>query len=226
MLLAPVFLFAAGCDRVDTEVQQYKIPKDRDVFDRNHMGDARYMEKVAEAPRATAKSGKKARLLAAMIVDGSKSWFFKALGPPDQVDAAKFRQLIDSVRFAGGKPTWTLPDGWRQLPDDDPKNSAIRIATLYAGTGDDAVEVPVTTLATMGDSPEDWVLRNVNRWRGEVGMKHVTAANLYRQSTDAEKQAGQADEVVKTEVDGRPAVFIHLLGVDQGRSRMPPFMQR
>ena len=65
--------------------------------------------------------------------------------------------------------TWTVPEGWKQVPSDQ----AMRVATFRAG-GDPGVEVSVT--AFPGDV--GGTLANVNRWRGQVGLAPATEQDL------------------------------------------------
>ena len=66
--------------------------------------------------------------------------------------------------------TWTLPGGWRKAPF----NSRL----LYAAFApDDALKVTVSYLFPNGPGARD-LLMNVNRWRGQLGLEPVMAAEV------------------------------------------------
>src|SRR5262245_64782006 len=59
------------------------------------------------------------RLLAAVIPQTEKTWFFKLSGPRDAVgkEQDRFASFVQSVKFTGKSDpplTWTTPDGWKQ----------------------------------------------------------------------------------------------------------------
>jgi hypothetical protein len=108
------------------------------------------------------------RMLAAMIPNGEKVWFVKLSGSEEKVAAEKaaFEQFISSLRFRDSAPTplaWTLPEGWREAGGKTPT----RFATLRAGP--DSLEMSITSL---GKEAGD-LKNNVNRWRGQLGLKPV-----------------------------------------------------
>src|SRR5262249_15268333 len=86
--------------------------------------------------------------------------------------------------------TWTLPSGWRESAGKSPT----RFATLRAGT--DSLEVSISSL---GQEASD-VKNNVNRWRGQLGLKPV--------ANDAELAASSKPITV----DGHAAHLIDLVG--------------
>jgi hypothetical protein len=137
-------------------------------------------------------------MLAAIVPAGEKIWFFKLTGAEPAIAAEKpaFDQFIASVRFADSNDTpvtWTLPDGWR----DAGGKSQLRYATIRAGA--EALELSVTPLgAEAGD-----LKNNVNRWRGQIGLKPV--------ANDAELEA----LCQKINVDGKPGTQIDMTGMNE-----------
>ena len=84
----------------------------------------------------------------------------------------EFMQLIHSIKLAdkGDPPiTWTLPNGWKQLP-----GHGERFASLQFGPADKPLEVSVTRFG--GN-----LLSNVNRWRvNDVGLRALhSEAEVY-----------------------------------------------
>jgi hypothetical protein len=116
------------------------------------------------------------RMLGGMIVRGSAAWFFKLNGPLPAVDplVASFRQLLKSVDFdSDQRPTWTLPEGWREVPSSSP----LRYKTLLAPGPGKGVELTVSELPIPGDT-DAFLLSNLNRWRGQVGLGTLDAAQF------------------------------------------------
>lgn len=236
--LIPSLVLVSACAEPIEPIETYNIPKEDTVFDANHTKTAaaqrRRFKKLMQ-PRVP----KKARMLGLIVIDeaNENGWFFKLLGPIDEVRAttvangkAPFFQLIDSIKFVDGKPTWKVPAGWKQLPDDDPRNTTPRFprfATILTGADDDAAEFTVSKLGFKDFQVDDYVLFNVNRWRGQVGLADTTKAELYRKATNEEKQKKMFSQVDKRTVDGKPAFVTHMEGVTGGapRRRRGPFMR-
>ncbi len=144
----------------------------------------RYTIAVAQAPsdvqpmaavsgQNTLASAVQSRMLAAIVPQGKWTWFFKLTGPDNEVAEQQdlFAALLKSVRFVGQppQPSWDLPDGWRQLGP-----SGMRFATIEIEAGQRKLELTVIPLETRGDIDE-YVLGNVNRWRGQLGLAPVAA---------------------------------------------------
>jgi hypothetical protein len=146
------------------------------------------------------------RILAAMLPLQGSTWFFKMIGPDGLVESQKtqFKAFLRSVRagdasvgdmppmpvsmapasaptpdlasipghesFASGKPGWTVPAGWQEQPP-----TSMRLATyLVKAEGGAKADVSVVKLGGSGGG----MLPNVNRWRGQVGLKPVNEAEL------------------------------------------------
>ncbi len=153
-----------GCGTQD-EITRYSIavaPGPSDV------------QSIAAAPgQNTFANAVPSRMLAAIIPQGKWTWFFKLTGPDNEVAEQQdlFAALLKSVRFVGQppQPTWDLPDGWRQLGP-----SGMRFATIEFDAGQRKMELTVIPLETRGDL-DQYVLGNINRWRGQLGLAPVTA---------------------------------------------------
>lgn len=61
---------------------------------------------------------------------------------------------------------WTLPEGWKEIPTDEP----MRLATIQAG------EDQILISAFPGDV--GGTVANVNRWRGQLGLPQATEAEI------------------------------------------------
>jgi hypothetical protein len=111
----------------------------------------------------------KVRLLAAIVPQPDRTWFFKLTGPIPEVQEheAEFRQFMDSVRFTKNPEqpvTWTMPQGWRHEP-----GKGFRYATFLIGPKEQAMELSVTSFEGQAGS----VPANINRWRGQIGLKPI-----------------------------------------------------
>lgn len=119
------------------------------------------------------------RMLTAIIPSDDQAWFFKMVGPEKPVASQRraFRQLIKSVRFdsQSGEPSWQLPAGWRQLPDDAPQNRGTipRFATLQAPAAGTTLELSVTNLPYDSREGDGYLLANINRWRKQLQLREL-----------------------------------------------------
>ncbi|MHC4995633.1 MAG: hypothetical protein ACYTGQ_11330 [Planctomycetota bacterium] len=109
------------------------------------------------------------RMLVAIVPHGKDDWFFKTMSTSALLGAVKkdFVTMLRSIRFENGDPTWTLPKGWRKQA-----GTGMRFATLVIEHGGKTAEVSVISLSR---TP---VLPQVNRWRGQLGLKPITEAQL------------------------------------------------
>jgi hypothetical protein len=160
-----------SCDR--DEIRTYRAPRDE-----------------------TAPAGKpNQRLLAAILPHGERTWFFKLMGPAQEVEQYKgaFDRFIKSVRFSDQKEppvTWTAPDGWRQEA-----GSAMRYAGFRPAAKESEAELTVVALGRDAGS----TLANVNRWRGQIGLKPI--------------DEGELGKVCKEEkIDGVTATLVDMTG--------------
>jgi hypothetical protein len=148
------------------------------------------------------------RMLGAIVPRGTQGWFFKLTGPKDAVaaQADTFAALVKSVRFsADGKPKWTLPPDWEERPGGD-----IRYATLVIPGDDKPLEVSVTVLPNPGNDEQGYVLLNVNRWRGQLGMAPIAKEQLTGESTSIP-------------LEGATATLVNLLGTATPSTGRGPF---
>jgi hypothetical protein len=136
-----------------------------------------YQVARTETARPQANGGRAPdQMLAAIVPHGERNWFFKLLGPASEVEPHKvaFETLVDSIRFndAGEPPiSWATPEGWAME-----RGAGLRFATLRLPN---RLELTVTALGREAGS----VLDNVNRWRGQIGLKPITPAELSQVTT-------------------------------------------
>lgn len=158
-----LMLLAAGCSR--DQITSYTVKKPE------------LIDPTLTAAAAAAEP-KPQQTLGAIVLLENAGWFFKLSGDPAQVEPQRgaFVDFVKSVQFAGSadpQPKWELPEGWSELPGNQ-----FRFATLRLPASAGQLEITVTTLPR-GDTPaEEYVLANVNRWRGQVGLPQVSAEEL------------------------------------------------
>jgi hypothetical protein len=150
------------------------------------------------------------RTLGAIVPLPAQGWFFKLTGPKDSVAAHEdqFTAFLKSVRFASdGKPSWTLPEGWHEQPGNQ-----IRYATLTIPGEGKPLEVSVTALPNSGGDDANYVLVNVNRWRGQLRLPPIASEQLPGEST-------------QIALDGATATLVNLVGhAAPNTMGRPPFV--
>lgn len=159
------------------------------------------------------------RMIVAMVPAPGQTWFLKAVGLPDQVEAHRASFLAfartlpptpdsmapqpataaappaDPHGVDHSQPHWTTPEHW----ETDPKPSTMLKAAYFAkpeGGG----EARITLMTLPGDG--GGALLNINRWRGQVGLESV--------------QSLQDQPVRRLSVDGHPGAMIDLVGTPPG----------
>jgi hypothetical protein len=146
------------------------------------------------------------RMLAAILPDGRRAWFFKVVGPAPAIENASISiaEFFASIRPAGDQPlpVWKLPAGWSQQPGNE-----FRAATLVI-PGDKPLELTVSTLGWSGS--QDDLLRNINRWRGQMQLPEIGPQQLG--DTTREIKVGDATMTV-----------VDLAGRFQSGGMTPPF---
>lgn len=165
-------LMIGGCDQPEGIVT-YKIPK-----------------KVPEQLLPG-----KDRLLAVMVPRGEKVWFFKILGPEDAVALIddEFQSFVKSVQFdSSDEPVLeSLPEGWRRGG-----KKPMRFATIDINTPKKQLDLSISNLSVPGTMDEaawnDYVQQNVNRWRGQVGLKPSSEKWSGGESIELAAAEGQA----------------------------------
>lgn len=148
-----------GCGRGD-QIEVYTV-------DKPHV--------LEEELGAHQDGGPSDRMLAAIIPDDADNgWFFKMVGDKDAVAEKKtaFADFMRTVKFAKGKPIWTMPDRWELV-----SGGSVRFATIYVPSGDKALELSVSSLPLPAEDRDSMVLWNINRWRGQMGLESITSDN-------------------------------------------------
>lgn len=214
-----VGFLCSGCQE-EAQISTYTVAKPHVVWEANHVDDYE-REDVApssDAPFApfanrSRPAGPKVpgRLVGMLLPHGEQTWFFKIMGRSGPVQSAmeQFVRFISTIRFGEGddaKPEWSLPEGWQAVESpaaNSPMNS--RFATIRIPVSGTTLELTVTPLRTLPGDYDDYVLFNVNRWRGQVGLPPTTRDNLYNEES-------RTEEVRKLELRGTEVVLVNLAG--------------
>jgi hypothetical protein len=166
----------------------------------------------------------KQRMLGAIALAPPYGWFFKVSGP-DEVVAPRqeaFETFLKSVKFSprpGKEPTWTLPEGWKQLEGNEN-----RFATIQMGTNDEPLDMTVTQLGMRDSDETAYLLSNVNRWRSELGLSPLDPSQLAKETRKL--QAGPQEIVLvdlSAYLDGVPSegnLYVRALEDIEAMARM------
>lgn len=145
---------------------------------------------------AGAMGDQKGRIIGAVLQRDGTTWFFKMRGSDALVAAQKepFKEFLKTVVFneapapapasvaasappagngsaaapadQGHKPKWEAPSHWQSLP---PKT--MLVAAYAVGSGEGGSRADVTVSSFPGEV--GGLAANVNRWRGQIGLKPV-----------------------------------------------------
>ncbi|MEX2140939.1 MAG: hypothetical protein WD894_16865 [Pirellulales bacterium] len=131
-----------------------------------------------------------------------QAWFFKIVGPIDQVKeaTAAFDQFVASIRMGKEeRPEWTLPEGWKEDSTAAARQFG-REATIRVGQGESQLELAVSKLPMPKDRRESWLLGNINRWRGQLQLPSIARSELEEYTEEL-----KAGDETATKVDFRGA---------------------
>jgi hypothetical protein len=147
-------------------------------------------------------------MLAAMVPQDRQVWFFKLNGPAEAVANQRdaFRKFIESVHFDGEKVLYTPPEDWRREA-----GAAMRYETFRIPSTGQPLELAVTTLVKPPGDAEKYMLDNVNRWRGQLGLAPIEKTQLADQTSTISLAHGQQ------------ATLVDLVGKLQAGRNAPPF---
>lgn len=125
------------------------------------------------------------RMLGGIVTRPDQTWFFKLTGAEAPVTAARepFVNFLKTVEFTGaeGNPTWKLPDGWTEGP---PRQ--MRFATLMFESEGAQLELAISSLPSRGADPDEFLLANLNRWRGQMSLPNSTLETIRQTAGELE----------------------------------------
>jgi len=127
------------------------------------------------------------RIIAAMVITGNSTLFFKMRGNADLSEAQKgdFIKWVAAVcdaqtqtgapQMAAAPPNdsgapriqWKAPEGWTEVPP-----SSMRYAS-FSAPAEDGSKIDISVVTFPGDGGSD--VDNINRWRGQIGLDPIDA---------------------------------------------------
>ncbi|MEO6183222.1 MAG: hypothetical protein ABIP71_09030 [Verrucomicrobiota bacterium] len=176
-------------------------------------------------------SGAELQTVAAILLRGDTSWFFKMRGDKVVVaeNKAAFIAFLKSIHFhdkepaaavapsaqpavnaakevvaeaESGKPKWDLPSGWREKPA-----SSMVFKTFSSGDAENEAKIAVSVFPGDVGGP----LANVNRWRSQLSLQAIQESELSKLVTSIDVIGGKATLVDMNGTDvktGKPARMI------------------
>ncbi len=186
MLLASI-----GC-RPQDEIARYTVPKPERID-----------------PTLAKAAATERQMLGAIVLVDKAGWFFKLTGDKAHVAplAEPFISFVKDLKFEGSpsQPKWQVPAGWKERPGNE-----FRFATLEIPSDGKVLELTVSTLEMAEVNEQDYLLANINRWRGQLGLSDLRASDL-------------ATETISSKVDDHPGTFINIVGTGSGSMAGGPF---
>jgi hypothetical protein len=103
--------------------------------------------------------------------------------------------MMPAGSAGAGKPAWTVPAGWQEVP----ASQFLLAEYSIAGANGSKAEVNVAQLSGNGGGS----LPNVNRWRGQIGLDPVDENDLTKVTTTMDVTGGQATFTDMTGTDAQ-----------------------
>lgn len=199
--LLSVCICGCSSSEDDDGIEQTKVSKNTTV-----VADKK---KVVSPKINGEKSTGDSQMLAAIFPYKTGTLYFKLQGPVDQIKPLikPFYKFVGTMKFDGTTSPWTVPTGWKQLPDNHPKNRGRfpRLATIRIGDSAKPLEISISTLGRPFN--DQTVFINLIRWRRLIGLSPPTMEALYTPKDGNPKQ-----EVRKIKINGTDVVLVSLTG--------------
>lgn len=203
-----------GCDpRVDVRV--YDAPKTDTEFVAGPMAGKSSAVPVAGTANPPSSTAGPRRILGAVIPMESGCYFLKATDAPETLEPllSDFLDIVSkfAISDSTGKPAMELPSGWVMNPRND-----IAMAEFVSPSNKGSVKFTVTVLGMPSASEwTDYLLSNINRWRGQLKLSELDANTL-------------PDELISVERSGSllPGYIFDAVGTGSGgmSGPRPPMM--
>lgn len=110
-----------------------------------------------------------------LAASANDAWFFKLTGPRDEVlrQMLPFTNVVRTLKLTeGAAPEFQVPPGWTESSGPPP-----RYKTLTLDASDPELELTISSLPFPGTGYEGYLLANLNRWRGQLGLEPLSGEN-------------------------------------------------
>jgi len=164
--LAFVMLLLLGCQS-EQQIESYTL--DRKTSPRPPLNAPAVLEQLDH-------------ILVAIVPQDDRAWFFKLVGKAPAIERQReaLDQFLATVQLAdtsSDTPSWELPEGWKSQGEATAMRAAMRAATVIVPDSDGELELTVSSLP-LGESWEDFLVPNVNRWLGQLQRAKLAKATV------------------------------------------------
>ncbi len=187
--------FLSGCDSQEV-IRQYSVPKSE-------------TSGLSGGPIDSVAQSESRKILGAIVPQENEVWFFKLFDAPEKVEqyTDDFRQLVNELSFQEGKPKWKLPEKWSE------ETGGQFVFANLRPPGEQQLKVSVSPLplpveaSSMDEkSWREFVLQNVNRWRGQLQLNQLSWDEI----------VADLEPIDKLSKPKTPAYFVTLRGTSSG----------
>ena len=120
-------------------------------------------------------------MLAAIVPTKGQAWFFKLTGSKSEVDpiAEQFESLLATLSIGDGKPVWKAPAEWKEVDISGTRAASFgQVAAFDIPTDGEPLKCTVSQLGAEDPTQDEYVLVNLNRWRGQLGQRSISIEEL------------------------------------------------
>jgi hypothetical protein len=184
------------------------------------------------------QAGESTRILAAIQRRAGTAWFFKMTGERNLVAQQKtvFVAFLESIQFATGgglppghpeisampvaaatgpasgegKPQWTAPAGWKEVPGGQ------FLVAKFIIAGDGGAQAAVNVSSSAGDG--GGLAANVNRWRKQLGLDELSSDELSKTVKAIDDQTALVELRGADARSGQPAALVGVIVLQPGHA--------
>lgn len=179
LTLAFLLVALLGC-RQEESVRQFQVEKARSGLSALKPIEQGTRMGAGSSSAGSAQSAGAKRMVAAIALKENATWFFKVMAPAATVEIGQkqLRTFFEKIDFdEAGNPKFDLPDGWTETPSQ----SMMRFSTVKFSVDGQPIEIAVSSLA-----PNQDLLSNVNRWRGQLQLPPVTKETMELEKVESD----------------------------------------
>lgn len=146
--------------------------------------------RVYTAPHRDAPQISLQRMLGAIIPNDKEAWFFKLQGPDEDIAKLEpeFVAFTKSVTTKDKKVEWKAPEAWKQQD-----GGQFRFTTYLIPNGKEKpFELAISKLDAPDGVNDAYLQANLSRWRGQLGLEPIEAADVSKVTTKVKFDGGEA----------------------------------